>query len=181
SARIARVAVVALLVELVARNLDLLRVHDDHEVASVDVRRVLRLVLAPQRVRDLRRETAERLPARVDDVPVARDFAGLGVVGLRAHAKGGRSRAAPGRDGSSYAASTTVADPGSRARIHAAGATARTAAPIASETTPRLSSATPPTSASEAPRSAPIRSLSPKRRPRSTARVRSASCAAAAT
>jgi len=40
---------------------DLLRVHHDHEVAGVDVRRVLRLALAPQKISDLGREPAERL------------------------------------------------------------------------------------------------------------------------
>src|SRR3954471_8976857 len=42
----ARGAVVLLLIELVARDADLLRVHDDDEVARVDMRRVLRLALA---------------------------------------------------------------------------------------------------------------------------------------
>ena len=40
------VAVVALRLGLRARHADLVRVDDDHEVAGVDVRRVLRLVLA---------------------------------------------------------------------------------------------------------------------------------------
>src|SRR5580765_2060684 len=46
------VAVIPLLVELVARDLDLLRVHDDDEVTRVDVRRELRLALAAKRVGD---------------------------------------------------------------------------------------------------------------------------------
>src|SRR5438477_536383 len=52
AAGIAGVPVVALLVELRARRHDLLGVDDDHEVASIDVRRVLRLALAAQRVGD---------------------------------------------------------------------------------------------------------------------------------
>src|SRR5579862_1087309 len=82
AAGIARVAVVPLLVELVSRHLDLLGVHDDHEVAGVDVRRVLRLPLAAERVRDLGRETAERLALGVDEIPLARDLSRLGAVGL---------------------------------------------------------------------------------------------------
>src|ERR1051326_2810427 len=81
-ARVARVPVVALLVELRARHVDLLGVDDDHEVTGVDVGRVLRLALAAQRVGDLGREPPEREARGVDDVPVARDFSRLGVVGL---------------------------------------------------------------------------------------------------
>src|SRR5436189_2307699 len=50
-ARIAGVPVVALLIELVARHPDLLRVHHDDEVARVDMRGVGGLALAPERVR----------------------------------------------------------------------------------------------------------------------------------
>jgi hypothetical protein len=78
------VAVVALLVELVPGHDDLLRVDDDDEVAGVDVRRVLRLVLAAQGVRDAGREPAERLAVGVDDVPAALDLTGLCVVGPHA-------------------------------------------------------------------------------------------------
>src|SRR5215468_10388082 len=81
-ARIAGMAVVALLVELVAGDLDLLRVHDDDEVARVDVRRELRLALAAERVGDLSGETAERLSLGVDEIPLTRDFSRLGAVGL---------------------------------------------------------------------------------------------------
>src|SRR5262249_5303805 len=54
AAGIAGMAVIELLVELVSRHVDLLRVHDDDEVPGVDVRGVLRLVLAAQRVGDRR-------------------------------------------------------------------------------------------------------------------------------
>ena len=80
-ARVARVPAHHLLVELLPRDVDLLRVDDDHEVARVDVRRVRRLALAAQRVGDLRRETAQGLPLGVHDVPVALDLARLGGVG----------------------------------------------------------------------------------------------------
>ena len=53
AARVAGVPAVHLLVELLARDADLLRVDDDHEVARVDVRRVLRLALPAERVGDL--------------------------------------------------------------------------------------------------------------------------------
>src|ERR671919_912570 len=61
AAGVARVAIVALLLELLAGDGDLLGVHDDDEVAGVDVGRVLRLALAAQSVRDARGETAEVL------------------------------------------------------------------------------------------------------------------------
>src|SRR5277367_5889206 len=76
-ARVARMAVVDLLVELVARDRDLLAVDDDDEVSRVHVRGELRLVLAAQPVGDLGRETAEGLTVGIDDIPVAWDFAGL--------------------------------------------------------------------------------------------------------
>src|SRR5206468_2883096 len=61
ASRIAGVAVVALLVEFVARDPDLLGVDDDHEISRVDVWRELRLALAAKRVRDPGGQTAERL------------------------------------------------------------------------------------------------------------------------
>src|SRR3954447_6473812 len=78
-AGIAGMAVIELLVELVPRDVDLLRVDHDDEVTGVDVRRVLRLVLAAQRVGDRRRKPPERLAVGVDDVPLASDLSGLGV------------------------------------------------------------------------------------------------------
>src|SRR5439155_9790153 len=71
TARIAGVAVVHLVVELVAGHMDFLGVHDDDEVARVDVRRVLGLGLAAEHVGDLRSETPQRLPFGVDEVPAA--------------------------------------------------------------------------------------------------------------
>src|SRR5215204_5120888 len=91
AARIAGVPVVALLVELVARDLDALGVHDDDEVAGVDMRRVLGLALAAQRVGDPRREAAESLALGVDEVPVASDLARFGGIRLH-HGKGGARR-----------------------------------------------------------------------------------------
>src|SRR4051812_4388686 len=82
AAREARVPVDHLLVELLAGEVDLLRVDDDHEVTRVDVRRVLRLLLPAQGVGDLRREPAQGLPLGVDDVPVALDLSRLGGIGL---------------------------------------------------------------------------------------------------
>jgi hypothetical protein len=70
-AGIARVPVVDLLVELVARDLDLLRVDDDDEVAAVDVGRVGRLALAAEGVGNTGRQPPQGLALGVDDVPVA--------------------------------------------------------------------------------------------------------------
>src|SRR3954447_16516509 len=56
----ARVAVDHLLVELLTGEVDLLRVDDNHEVTRVDVRRVLRLLLAPPGVSALVRARAQR-------------------------------------------------------------------------------------------------------------------------
>src|SRR5918996_2125785 len=106
AARVARVAVVALLVELLAGDGDLLRVDHDDEVAGVDVRRVLRLVLAAEGVGDARRQPSEGLPLGVDDVPVARDLTRLCVP--RLHEKRGQTRRPPARDGSNYADSATA-------------------------------------------------------------------------
>src|SRR5919204_3150540 len=84
STRIARVTVVALLVELVPGHADLLGVHDDDEIAGVDVRGVRRLSLPAQNVGDAGREPAERLPVGVHDVPVAGDLTRFGGIGLHA-------------------------------------------------------------------------------------------------
>src|SRR4029453_13531214 len=91
AARVPRVPVVALLVELVARDLDALGVDDDDEVTGVDVRRVLGLALAAERVGDPRRKATKRLPLGVDEVPVAGDLARFGGIGLHQR-KGGARR-----------------------------------------------------------------------------------------
>ena len=74
--------VVHLLVELLARDGDLLGVHDHDEVAGVDVRGVLGLGLAAQGVGDLRSQTPERLALCVDEVPTLFDLARFCVPGL---------------------------------------------------------------------------------------------------
>src|SRR5207237_9087678 len=88
AARIAGMTVIELVVELVAGDGDLLGVDDHDEVAGVDVRRVLRLRLAAQRVGDLGRQATEGLALGVNDVPAARDLARLRVPGLL-HGNGG--------------------------------------------------------------------------------------------
>src|SRR5947208_773131 len=120
TARVAGVAEVHLVVELLPRDRDLLRVDDDDEVARVDVRRELRLALAAQPVGDLRREAAEGLALGVHDVPVALNLARFGAVGL--HTEKRRTRRPPAVNGS-------------RA-IQRAGSAARAAAKTASETEP---------------------------------------------
>src|SRR4051812_35645973 len=82
-ARVARVPVRDLLVELVGREDDLVGVHDDDEVAGVDVRRVDRLVLAPEQVGDLGGEATEDQAVGIDDVPRALDVGWGGAE--RAH------------------------------------------------------------------------------------------------
>src|SRR4030095_14795398 len=81
-------AVVELVVKLVAGDRDLLRVDDDDEVAGVDVRRVLRLRLAAQRVCDLGRQATKGHALGVNDVPAALELARLCVPGLL-HGNGG--------------------------------------------------------------------------------------------
>src|SRR6188472_294653 len=119
-AGVAGMAVVQLLVELLTRHRDLLRVDDDHEVARVDVRRVDGLVLAPEGVGDLGRETAERLTLGVDDVPLACDLARLCAVCLH-FTERGRTSGAPAAD---------------RSRIQAAGRVTNAVAASASASTP---------------------------------------------
>ena len=82
SARITRVAVVALGLKLVARYRDLLGIDDDDEIACVDVRRVGRLALAAQGVSDLRGEPPERLPGGIDEQPAALSVCRCSDVGL---------------------------------------------------------------------------------------------------
>src|SRR3954463_15475661 len=81
-AGITGMAVVALLVELVPSDLDLLRVDDDDEIAGVDVRRVRSLAFAAERVGNAGRQATERLALGIDDVPVAGDLARLCAIGL---------------------------------------------------------------------------------------------------
>ena len=60
----------------------LLGVDDDDEVAGIDVRRVLRLVLALQDLSNLSGEPAEHEVSGVDKQPLTFDLMGLSVVGL---------------------------------------------------------------------------------------------------
>src|SRR5699024_8278619 len=77
AARVVRVAVGALLLQLGTRERDLVGVHDDHEIAGVDVRGERRLVLAAEQTRGLRGEPTEHDISGVDDVPLALNIAGL--------------------------------------------------------------------------------------------------------
>ena len=82
SARMTGVMVVDLVQLLRAGHANLVRVDDDHEVAGVHVRRVLRLVLALQKGSGLGGNTAEDLILSVDDVPFALNFMRLSVIRL---------------------------------------------------------------------------------------------------
>src|SRR5699024_11204092 len=75
--RVVRVAVGALLLQLGAGECDLVRVHDDHEIARIDVRCESRLVLAAEQTCRLRCESTKNDVSGVDDVPLALNIAGL--------------------------------------------------------------------------------------------------------
>src|SRR5215210_37695 len=183
-ARIAGMTVVHLRVELVAGDVDLLGVHDHDEVTGVDVRRVLRLALAAQRVGDLRSQTPERLSFGVDEIPAALDFTGLCVPGLHS----GLDREAadscpPARKCTNDAAGASLIRVGGRpdSAIQSAGSATATAPPMATLLRPSCEYARPPSSARAAPVDPESRSLKPTRRPRSTGRARSTSSDVAAT
>ncbi|CAD5956182.1 protein of unknown function [Streptomyces sp. KY75] len=80
TAREARVAVRHLLGLLVARQVNLVGVDDDDEVAHVHVGGVDRLVLTSEEVRSRGGQTAQDDVLSVDDVPLARHISGLGAV-----------------------------------------------------------------------------------------------------
>src|SRR5687767_11411236 len=82
AAGIAGMTVVDLFFALLPGDGDLLGVHDDDEIARVDVRGELGFALAAQRVRDPGRETAERLALGVDEVPLLLDLFRFGRIGL---------------------------------------------------------------------------------------------------
>src|SRR3954468_3479735 len=83
AARVTGVPVGDLVLALGAGQRDLARVDDDDEVADVDVRGVLGLVLAAEQDRGLAGESTEHHVGGVDDVPGPADLAGL--RGVRAH------------------------------------------------------------------------------------------------
>src|SRR5688572_26639472 len=89
----ARVPVVDLVAQLVARYADLLCVQHDDVIAGVHVRRVLGLVLAAQAHSDLRGQAPERLAPRIHHVPVAPHA--LGTRKNCAHTKAPRPGPAP--------------------------------------------------------------------------------------
>src|SRR6185369_435872 len=82
SAGITRVPVIDLVLGFSPGHPHLRCVHDDDVVAGVDVRRVLRLMLAAQAHRDLGGELAEHLALSVDHEPAVLDFACLRRVGF---------------------------------------------------------------------------------------------------
>src|SRR5450759_4058103 len=92
-ARVAAVPRIDLGVELVAADGDLRGVEHDHVIAAVQVGRVGRLVLAHEDAGDPRREPAERLVRRVDDVPASLDLRLPERIRLRGHVSPFISRA----------------------------------------------------------------------------------------
>src|SRR5476651_1786879 len=79
---VARMPVIELVGTLVASDRDLLGVDHDDEVAGIDVGGIDRFALAAQRVSDLRRQTPESFPGRIDDIPVTLAVAWPGHIGL---------------------------------------------------------------------------------------------------
>ena len=75
AADVSGVPAIALVRELVTREVDLLGVEDDHVVTDVEVRREARLVLAPENRRHLGRQAPQHLPLGVDDEPLPFDLA----------------------------------------------------------------------------------------------------------
>src|SRR5262245_35426931 len=139
-ARITGVAVIPLLVELVAGDLDLLGVDDDHEVAGVHVRRVLRLPLAAESVGDLGRETAERLAFGVDEVPLARDLSRFGAVRLHEKGRTGARRRPIVAKARRNPCSNSAAPPCDGWRTYGASSVDAAMRPTAIATRPRVTS-----------------------------------------
>ena len=71
---------VNLVLELAARDPDLLGIDDDDVVTGVDMGRINGLVLAPQAVRQGRSQPAQGLALGIDDIPVAADRLWLGRI-----------------------------------------------------------------------------------------------------
>ena len=67
---------------LVARQTDLVGIDDDDKVTRIDVRGVLRLVLALQDMSGLGGDAAENLISCIDQDPFALNFVGLCVIRL---------------------------------------------------------------------------------------------------
>ena len=76
--------VIGLALGLAAGDAQLRSIDDDDVVAGVDVRGVLRLMLAAQARGDLHGEPPEHLVLGVDHVPALLDFARLGGIGFHA-------------------------------------------------------------------------------------------------
>src|SRR5688572_16291022 len=98
----ARVAVVDLVLELAARDADLLGVDNDEEVARVDVGRVDWLVLAAQPMRERRRQTAERFALGIDEVPIAPNGVRLGRDGFHVRSALAVAGARPAKEAEYY-------------------------------------------------------------------------------
>ncbi len=71
AAHIAAVSVIGLLIPLIARQLDLVCIYDNDEIAGIDVRRVSWEVLAANPYRHLARQPAEHLVFGIDYDPLA--------------------------------------------------------------------------------------------------------------
>ena len=81
AAGIAGMREIRLLLETLARDANLIRVDDDHEITRVDMRRKDRLVLSAKYACDVRREPTKDKSVGVDDIPFLVDLDFLGLKG----------------------------------------------------------------------------------------------------
>ena len=79
--RVTSVVVILLLLRLHPSRSNLLGVDHDHVIASIEKRRVLRVLFAHQNAGHLRGQPAQGFPGRVHDVPLAHNFPLFGEIG----------------------------------------------------------------------------------------------------
>ena len=83
--RVPGVPGVVTVIHLPARHANFLGIDDDHEITAINMRCVLRAVLAHQDHCNIACQTAEDLVARVDDVPLLFNLAWLGHEAWLSH------------------------------------------------------------------------------------------------
>ncbi len=77
-----RVAEILFVLGFITRNLQFFNIDHDDEIAGINVRSELRLVLATQTAGNFGRQTAKHLVRRIDDEPIALYFVRLGGKGF---------------------------------------------------------------------------------------------------
>src|SRR5437870_10566801 len=96
AANVARKTHKAFLIFLFAGQSHFIGIDHDDEITSIDMRRENRLFFSPEQLCRLHRDAAQHLVLRVNDPPLAGDFAGFG--GKRFHG-GGKGTEITGRAG----------------------------------------------------------------------------------